>query len=69
MKLDLNVNELSALIESLEELEKILDENKMACDYNSITVTPYNINKNINQEYNTACDKIYKAYNKGLEKC
>ena len=60
MKLDLNVNELSALIESLEELEKILDENKIACD---------NVNKNINNEYNTACNKIYKAYNKGLEKC
>ena len=28
MKLDLNVNELSALIESLEELEKILEKIK-----------------------------------------
>jgi|TARA_R100000149_G_C5829340_1_gene105510 DNA-binding FrmR family transcriptional regulator len=61
MKLDLNVNELGALVESLEGLEKILDENEIACD---------NVYKNINavqrQEYNTACHKIYKAYNKAL---
>ena len=57
MKLDLNVNELGALVESLEGLEKILDENEMAYD---------NVYKNINQEYNTACHKIYKAYNKAL---
>ena len=57
MKLDLNVNELGALVESLEGLEKILDENEIACD---------NYDVNINQEYNTACHKIYKAYNKAL---
>ena len=57
MKLDLNVNELGALVESLEGLEKILDENEIACD---------NYDVNINQEYVTACYKINKAYNKAL---